>query len=120
MPLTYHRRLAAASTDLTLVRQPTADGPDLVRCWLQAAPARKLPKLAQLPVLVLTGEASYHAPYGHCTVKYPGAGRAASDVRETGRRRDPRQRSHADDRKEHHEIAAVIDRWLDTSVPRRR
>ena len=62
MPLTY-QPAAAAPSDLALVRQATADGPDLVRCWLQAEPARKLPKLAPLPVLVLTGEASYHAPF---------------------------------------------------------
>ena len=29
-----------------------------------------LPNLAKLPILILTAEASYHAPYDHCTVKY--------------------------------------------------
>jgi len=29
-----------------------------------------LPNLAKVPVLILTGEASYHAAYDHCTVKY--------------------------------------------------
>ena len=47
-----------------------ADGPDFVRCRLQAEPARKLVNLATLPVLVLVSEASYHAPYDHCTSKY--------------------------------------------------
>ncbi len=34
------------------------------------SPARLLPNLAKLPILILTAEASYHAPYDHCTVKY--------------------------------------------------
>jgi pimeloyl-ACP methyl ester carboxylesterase len=69
VPLTY----APAVTDpaeLRIVQQPKADAPDLVRCWEQAAPARQLPNLQKMPVLVVTGEASYHAPYDHCTVKY--------------------------------------------------
>ena len=35
-----------------------------------ARPARSLPNLQKLPILVLTAEASYHAPYDHCTVQY--------------------------------------------------
>jgi len=52
------------------VRQETPDGPDLVRCWTQKSPARQLPNLQKVPMLVMTAEASYHAPYDHCTVKY--------------------------------------------------
>jgi pimeloyl-ACP methyl ester carboxylesterase len=37
---------------------------------MQKAPARQLPNLQKMPVLVVTSEASYHAPYDHCTVKY--------------------------------------------------
>ena len=29
-----------------------------------------LPNLQKPPILILTAEASYHAPYDHCTVKY--------------------------------------------------
>jgi pimeloyl-ACP methyl ester carboxylesterase len=39
----------------------------LVRCWAQAEPARKLAHLQNVPVLIVQGEASYHAPYDHCT-----------------------------------------------------
>jgi hypothetical protein len=41
-----------------------------VRCFTQAEPARKLPNLAGIPILILTSEASYHAPYDHCTSKW--------------------------------------------------
>jgi pimeloyl-ACP methyl ester carboxylesterase len=52
------------------VREDKPDAPDLVRCWLQKAPARQLVNLKDLPVLVVMSEASYHASYDHCTVKY--------------------------------------------------
>jgi methyl coenzyme M reductase subunit C-like uncharacterized protein (methanogenesis marker protein 7) len=40
------------------------------RCYAQAEPARQLPNLQKMPILVVTSEASYHAPYDHCTVNY--------------------------------------------------
>ena len=65
VPLTYE-----PPGPLELVREDKADGPDLVRCWLQKEPARQLVKLKGIPVLVVMSEASYHASYDHCTVKY--------------------------------------------------
>jgi pimeloyl-ACP methyl ester carboxylesterase len=56
--------------DLKAEQQAQPDGPDLVRCWQQQAPARRLPNLAGIPMVVITTEASYHAAYDHCTVKY--------------------------------------------------
>jgi hypothetical protein len=52
------------------VQQEKADGPDLVRGYLQAAPPRRLPNLRKVPILIVTAEASYHVPYDHCTVNY--------------------------------------------------
>jgi pimeloyl-ACP methyl ester carboxylesterase len=69
LPLNYVPRANAAS-DLAFEQQMNADGPDLVRCWLQKAPARQLPNIAKVPVLIVNGEASFHAPFEHCTVKY--------------------------------------------------
>ncbi|HEY7337591.1 MAG TPA: alpha/beta hydrolase [Bryobacteraceae bacterium] len=68
-PLTYSPRAEKAS-DLSLVRQDKPDAPDLSRCWMQRPPARQLPNLEKVPILILTAEASYHAAYDHCTVKY--------------------------------------------------
>ena len=67
--LTYDPPVKDAS-ELDFVQQPKPDAPGLVRCHAQAEPARQLPNLKNMPVLVLTAEASYHAPYDHCTVKY--------------------------------------------------
>lgn len=69
IPLTYDPPLAKAR-DLKKVRQPTADGPGLARCWSQADPPRQLPRLRGIPILIVTAEASYHAVYDHCTAKY--------------------------------------------------
>jgi pimeloyl-ACP methyl ester carboxylesterase len=68
-PLMYAPPAANAS-DLAIERQDKPDAPDLTRCWIQKSPARTLPNLQRLPILILTAEASYHAPYDHCTVKY--------------------------------------------------
>ena len=68
-PLTYHPA-AATAKELNLVRQPTADAPNLINCWLQPEPARQLPALKGVPILIVVSEASYHAPYDHCTSKF--------------------------------------------------
>jgi pimeloyl-ACP methyl ester carboxylesterase len=69
VPLTYSPPAKDAS-DLAIERQDKSDAPNLVRCWLQKSTARQLPNLQKIPVLIVTGEASYHAPYDHCTVKF--------------------------------------------------
>jgi pimeloyl-ACP methyl ester carboxylesterase len=56
--------------ELHPVRQEKADGPNLIPCWVQQEPAHKLVNLAGIPVLNVSGEASYHRPYSHCTAKW--------------------------------------------------
>jgi len=56
--------------EMKFVRQERADGPGLTRCWLQAGPARQLLNLKGIPILIVTAEASYHAPYDHCTSQF--------------------------------------------------
>ena len=63
------RRFAAGGA-LDFVRQDKPDKPDLVRCWLQKEPARQLPNLKRIPVVIIMSEASYHAAYDHCTAAY--------------------------------------------------
>lgn len=69
VPLNYDPPLGQGER-LSFVRQDKADGPELAPCWLQKEPARKLKNLANIPVAVVMSEASYHAPYDHCTVAY--------------------------------------------------
>ena len=56
--------------DLRPVRQEKADGPDLLPCWIQQEPAHQLVNLQYIPVLAVSGEASYHRPYSHCVAKW--------------------------------------------------
>ena len=67
--LTYDPHVGEVS-ELKTAREDKPDGPDLVPCMLQAAPARQLPRLRGIPIVVLATEASYHAVYDHCTAKY--------------------------------------------------
>lgn len=69
IPMTYDPPIKEAK-QLSVVQQATADGPNLERCRLQAEPARKLPNLGGIPILIIATESSYHAVYDHCTAKY--------------------------------------------------
>lgn len=69
IPLTYNPPVRSAS-DIAVVQEPQADGPGLARCWKQADPPRRLVQLGGIPVLIVTGEASYHSAYDHCTAKF--------------------------------------------------
>ncbi|MES2258063.1 MAG: alpha/beta hydrolase [Pseudomonadota bacterium] len=68
-PLTYAPALAPGEA-LRFVEQAEAAGAAQLKCWAQAEPARKLTRLAGLPVLIVTTEASYHASFDHCTHAY--------------------------------------------------
>ncbi len=69
-PLTYDPPVTAEDP-LAFEKHPPPEGSvGLQPGWLQAAPPRPLAHLKDIPVLVVTGEASYHAAYDHCTVAY--------------------------------------------------
>lgn len=38
--------------------------------WIMKEPARKLPRLADIPIAVLVGEASYHGDIDHLTSRF--------------------------------------------------
>lgn len=115
MPLTYAPTVTDPS-DLSPVQETGVDGPGLVRCWLQKAPARQLPNLQRMPILVLTAEASYHAPYDHCTVKYlEQAGVHPSVIRLA--ERGIHGNSHVMMlEKNNRQIAGVIAGWIEKTV----
>jgi pimeloyl-ACP methyl ester carboxylesterase len=116
VPLAYAPALGSAS-DLVFVKEDKPDGPGLATCWRQQDPARQLPNLQKMPILVLSAEASYHAPYDHCTVKYlQQAGVKPTFIRlaDVGIKGN----SHVMMlEKNNKEIATVIAQWLDKAVP---
>jgi pimeloyl-ACP methyl ester carboxylesterase len=67
--LTYDPPVATPD-EIDIIRENQPDAPDLYACWLQTPPARRLPNLVHIPIMVVTSEASYHAVYDHCTVRY--------------------------------------------------
>jgi pimeloyl-ACP methyl ester carboxylesterase len=55
---------------LNPVREDKADGPEVIPCWVQKEPAHKLTNLANIHVLDVAGEGSYHRPWAHCVAKW--------------------------------------------------
>jgi pimeloyl-ACP methyl ester carboxylesterase len=115
MPLSYSPPVKDAE-DLQIERQEKPDGPDFVRCWIQKNPAHQLPNLEKVPILIVTAEASYHAPYDHCTVRFleqAGAHPVYVRLAEAGIHGNGHmmmlEKNNAD-------IAAMIARWL-SKVP---
>jgi pimeloyl-ACP methyl ester carboxylesterase len=68
-PITYDPPIRSPA-ELQPIRQDKADAPDLIPCWIQKEPAHKLINLEGIPVLDVSGEASYHRPYSHCVAKW--------------------------------------------------
>jgi pimeloyl-ACP methyl ester carboxylesterase len=69
LPVHYDPPIQSAS-ELETIREDKPDGPGLIPCWVQKEPARKLVNLQSIPVLNVSGEASYHRPYAHCIAKW--------------------------------------------------
>lgn len=70
LPLAYEPAIASAE-ELATVRQEKPDADGLITCTLQKDKPRKLVALSRIPVMLAVSEASYHAPYDHCTAAYP-------------------------------------------------
>ncbi len=119
VPLAYDPPLKRGE-QLSFVRQDKPDAPGLVRGWLQAEPARRLPNLAGVPILILVAEASYHAAYDHATSAYLTQAGVPNDfvrledigIRGNGHMMMLEKNSDA--------IAAVIGDWLKTALAKQR
>jgi pimeloyl-ACP methyl ester carboxylesterase len=112
VPLAYDPPVPAGG-QLDFARQDAPDKPDLVRCWLQKEPARQLPRLKNIPVAIIVGEASYHAPYDHCTAAYltqAGVRNTLIRLSDAGVRGNGHMMMIE---KNNAAIAAVIAQWLD-------
>lgn len=115
-PLTFDPP-ASDAKDLAMTRQPNPDGKDLVRCWLPQAPARQLVNLKRVPVLIVTSEASYHAPYDHCTSKFladAGVKHTFTRLADVGIHGNAHMMMLE---KNNLEIAAYLRQWIEKTVP---
>jgi len=69
IPLTYSPAVAEPR-QLTFVQESMPAPGKLVRCWVQASPARQLPNLQKMPHLLVVGEASAASSTNHCVSRY--------------------------------------------------
>ncbi|MCH9672478.1 MAG: alpha/beta fold hydrolase [Gammaproteobacteria bacterium] len=110
-PLAFDPPLSSGATP-TPTATPSPADPELTHGFVQAQPARRLPNLAGVPILILTAEASYHATYDHCTSEFlEQAGVAHDFVRLTD------HALHGDGHmimleKNNHAVADLILQWL--------
>jgi pimeloyl-ACP methyl ester carboxylesterase len=116
IPLAYEPAVTPTSP-LAFAQEDKAQGPDLVKCWRQQEPARKLAAVGERPILYLAAEASFYAPYNHCTVGYLRQAGVNLDfvkladigLRGNGHMMMMEKNSDA--------IAQVIVEWLEKNVP---
>jgi pimeloyl-ACP methyl ester carboxylesterase len=103
-------------SQLAFTEQEKADAPDLMKCWRQKEPARSLTNLRNIPVVIISSEASYHASYDHCTAQYlTQAGVKNSFIRlaDGGIRGNGHMMMLE---KNNLQIAAVIEDWLRSTL----
>jgi pimeloyl-ACP methyl ester carboxylesterase len=116
IPMIYAPAVTPESP-LAFVQQDKAEAPDLAKCWRQQDPARRLVSVGDRPILYLATEASFYAPYNHCTVGYlKQAGVEVSFVKlaDIGLRGNGHMMMME---KNSDAIAQVIVDWLDKQVP---
>ena len=115
IPITYDPPIADAK-ELRYQIQQQPDGADLVLCHLQSGTPRILPNLRGIPIAIITGEASYHAPYDHCTSKYLAqAGVANEHIRLEAR--GIRGNGHGIPSELNNLVTArLVDEWLQAKV----
>jgi pimeloyl-ACP methyl ester carboxylesterase len=103
-------------SEIKIVQEEKPDGPGLVRCYRQAEPARRLINLQQVPTLILQAEASYHAGYDHCSVRFlkqAGVNVDFIKLEEVGVRGNGHMMMLE---KNNQEIARVMTDWLQKNV----
>ena len=118
IPITY----APAVRDpaqLSFVLDEKPAGPGLARCWLQKGQARQLPNL-KMPIVVVNGEASFHAPFEHCTVKYLQQAGVKADWLDLGKAGIHGNGHMMMLEKNNLEVAAAIEKWLAKAMPDQR
>lgn len=69
LPIGYDPPAGDKGENIETVVEPAIDA-DHDECIMQKSPAKQLTNLAKVPELVVSGEASYQAPYTYCTIKY--------------------------------------------------
>ncbi len=115
IPLTYAPTVSDPS-QLSFAQEEKPSGAGLARCWMQKGPARQLPNL-KMPIVVVHGEASFHAPFEHCTVRYLQQAGVKADWIDLGKSGIHGNGHMMMLEKNNLEVAASIDKWLAKALP---
>jgi pimeloyl-ACP methyl ester carboxylesterase len=107
---------ASEPSQLGMVREAAPDTPNHVRCWLQGSPARQLPRMKDIPIAIITSEASFRATLDHCTSKFL----TQAGVKNTHIRLE-NENVHGNGHmmmleKNSSQVAQVLIRWIDANV----
>ena len=85
-PVLYFPPVNNPAIDLPTVNHPPPpNSTGLFDCFLQAEPAKKLANISQVPILVVTGEASFHVTYDYCTVEWLQQGGVETEFLDLGK-----------------------------------
>ena len=115
LPVRYDPPIKDPS-ELQTVLESKADGPNLVPCYLQKGPPRKLANLTHIPVLDVSGEASYHRVFDSCIPKWLNQAGVKTDyvkledVGQPGNGHEMMLEKNSDG------IAAYFETWLEKNV----
>jgi len=115
-PLEYSPAVTADSP-LAFVREDAARAPELARCWKQAEPAKEIVAVGDRPILYLAAEASFYAPFNHCTIEYLAQAGVDADyiqLADIGIRGNGHMMMLE---KNSDEVAGVIYEWLEENTP---
>lgn len=113
--ITYEPPIDNAN-ELVVEQEKLPEAPDLVACWQQKEPARRLPNVAGRPILVLITESSYHAQYDHCLSRWltkAGAQNQMVRLEEVGIKGNGHMVMLE---KNNLEVATWINKWLQSNI----
>ncbi len=107
-------------SELQVALEEKSDIPgDVVPCYLQKEPARKLVNLKKIPVVYLSAEGGYHRVFDHCLAKWLNQAGVKTqfvrleDVGIHGNGHEMMLEKNSD------EIAKFIGGWIDKNVPQK-
>jgi len=115
-PIHYEPPIQSPSElQVTVEEKPDVPG-DVVPCYLQKEPARKLINLEKIPVVYLSAEGGYHRVFDHCLAKWLNQAGVKTqfvrleDVGIHGNGHEMMLEKNSD------EIARFMDRWIEKNV----
>src|SRR3984885_942592 len=115
LPVRYDPPIKAPS-ELQVELETKSDGPYLVPCYLQKGTPRKLANLTHIPVLDVSGEASYHRVFDSCDAKWLNQAGVKTDYIKLEDAGLPGNGHEMMLEKDSDGIAAYFESWLEKNV----